>query len=320
MPDDDARLADDLGLDSLDMVELVCRLEKRYGVSLDETTIGPHMTISQIRAAASRAPTAGSAGSLRQASPSMPRWTRRIPARMLRRMLMDGVILPLFGLFCRIEVHGLDNLEKVQGPLILCANHQSDLDPLAVLFSLPGKYRKLVSPAMGLDRFHAHFHHLGRRPVEREKTQRRESSEGRRISRCVRSFGHFSGYGMLTLLFQTFPFPQGTAFRPSLVYTGELIDAGLWILIFPEGSVSRDGRLGSFKGGVSLIAEKTNVPVVTVCIDGMHEVLPPGHWWPRRGRVFVNFGNPQIYADEGHEQFAVKLEEAVRSMREGIPD
>jgi long-chain acyl-CoA synthetase len=325
VPGEDARLSRDLGLDSLDMVELVCRLEKRYGISLDETTIGPDTTVSQIRALASQAPSAEAAGPSRQTTPSMPRWTKRTPVRLLRRILMDGAILPLFGLFCRIEVHGLDNLQQLQGPVILCANHQSDLDPLAVLFSLPGRYRKLVSPAMGLNRFHAHFQHLGRGPEERDgsrKKGRRKKGDGKTgyISRCLKGFGHHVGYGMLTFLFQTFPFPQGAAFRPSLEYTGELIDGGLWILIFPEGSVSRDGRVGTFKGGVSLIAEKTSVPVITVSIDGMHEVLPPQHWWPRRGRVVVIFGKPHLYAGEGHEQFATRLEESVRGMKDSLQD
>lgn len=245
--------------------------------------------------------------------------------RLLRRMLMDGIILPLFGLFCRIEVHGLENLQQLQETVILCANHQSDLDPLAVLFSLPGRYRKLVSPAIGLNRFHAHFQHLGRGPEERGESAKK--GRGKRgygklgqISRCFKGFGHQVGYGMLTFLFQTFPFPQGTAFRPSLEYTGELLDAGLWILIFPEGSVSSDSRVGSFKGGVSLIAEKTSVPVIPVSIDGMHEVLPPQHWWPRRGRVRVIFGKPQLYAGKGHEQFAARLEESVRGMKDSLPD
>ena len=329
VPGEDAKLSDDLGLDSLDMVELVCRLEKRCGISLDETTIGPDTTVSEIRALASRAPSASpsaeAARSSRRNSPPMPRWTRRIPVRLLRRMLMDGIILPLFGLFCRIEVHGLENLQQLQETVILCANHQSDLDPLAVLFSLPGRYRKLVSPAIGLNRFHAHFQHLGRGPEERgesAKKGRGKRGNGKlgQISRCFKGFGHQVGYGMLTFLFQTFPFPQGTAFRPSLEYTGELLDAGLWILIFPEGSVSSDGRVGSFKGGVSLIAEKTSVPVIPVSIDGMHEVLPPQHWWPHRGRVRVIFGKPHLYAGEGHEQFAARLEESVRGMKDSLPD
>jgi long-chain acyl-CoA synthetase len=122
------------------------------------------------------------------------------------------------------------------------------------------------------------------------------------------------GYGILTFLFQTFPFPQGSAFRPSLEYTGELIDEGLCILIFPEGRVSEDGSIGLFKGGVSLIAEKTGVPVIPVRIEGMQKVLPPGHWWPRRGSVQTTFGKPHLYAGEGHEHFAGSLEESIRSM------
>ena len=321
VPNRDARLADDLGLDSLDMVELVCRLEKRYGISLDETIIGPDTTVGDIKTLASQPPLTQTERLQRRKTPSMPRWTRRFPVRLLRRVIMDLAVLPLFGIFCRIEVHGLDNLKNLQGPFILCANHQSDLDPLAVLQSLPIRYRKLVSPALGLNRFHAHFQHLGReaemrdRPVKKRSKGNGDENTGL-ISRSFKGFGHSLGYGMLTFLFQTFPFPQGSAFRPSLEYTGELIDAGLCILIFPEGRVSGDGSICSFKGGVSLIAEKTSVPVVPVCIDGMQDVLPPRHWWPRRGSGHIIFDKPHVYTGQGHEQFAISLEESIRSMKD----
>jgi hypothetical protein len=182
-------------------------------------------------------------------------------------------------------------------------------------------YRKHICPAMGLNRFHAHFEHLGREDVVEEQT---DAKHGRKngykkvlsLSRCFRGFGHYLGYGILTFLFQTFPFPQGSAFRPSLEYTGELIDAGLCILIFPEGRVSGDGSMGTFKGGISLIAEKTGVPVIPVRISGMHDVLPPKHWLPHRGKVFVTFGKPHLYSDEGHERFTRILQDTVRSMEE----
>jgi long-chain acyl-CoA synthetase len=310
------------------MVELVCRLEKQYGISLDETIIGPDTTVEEIRALASRASQASlAAGTVRPArrdSPPMPRWARRFPIRLLRRILTDGIVLRIFNLFCRLEVGGIENLHLLQGPRILCANHQSDLDPLAILLALPGRYRKLVSPAMGLNRFHAYFQHLGMEPEERGRKRRKSSGEKtdryrERAGRGLNPFAHHLGYFLLTLLFQTFPFPQGAAFRPSLEYTGELLDAGLWILIFPEGRVSSSRQMGNFKGGVSLIAEKTEVPVFPVSIEGMHEVLPPEHWWPRRGKVRIAFGEPLQYIDEGHERFARMLEKAVRALKEKFP-
>jgi 1-acyl-sn-glycerol-3-phosphate acyltransferase len=233
---------------------------------------------------------------------------------------MNGTILPLFRLFCRLDVQGFEKLDKLQEPVILCANHQSDMDPLAVLLALPTRYRKLICPAMGLNRFNAHFQHLGRMPPPTEYSKnrriRRSGLAHKHVpNRSIKGLFHGIGYTLLTFLFQTFPFPQGSAFRRSLEYTGELIDAGLSILIFPEGRVSVDGSIGRFKSGVSLIAEMTDVPVVPVHINGMHDVLPPQHWFPHRGYVQVTFGSSLRYNRQGHEQFTRTLEDAVRSMK-----
>jgi long-chain acyl-CoA synthetase len=320
-PDRGARLLDDLGLDSLDMVELVSRIEKTYGVSLDETIIGPDTTVGEIEELASR-DSRLKAPSLQRALP-MPRWTIRFPARLTRFVVTNGVILFFFNLLCRIQVEGLENLNFHKGPRILCANHQSDLDPLAILTALPLRYRRFIAPAMGLNRFYGYFTELGRKPEARPKGKRprtgcgntgKPPSSTRVFHRHVQRLFHHLGYGIVTLLFQTFPFPQGAAYRPSLEYTGELLDAGMWILIFPEGRVSSDGRIGDFKGGVSLIAEKTDVPVFPVAIEGMNRVLPPGTWLPRRGRVRIAFGKPLQYRDEGHEHFVQGIEETVRNL------
>jgi long-chain acyl-CoA synthetase len=320
-PKREARLAGDLGLDSLDTVELVSRLEKQYGVSLDETIIGPDTTVGEIEELVSGASRDEAARVQRPLH--MPRWTRRLPARMARFILTDGILLPLFKLFCRLEVKGLESLRKHEGSRILCANHQSDVDPFALLLALPLRLRRFVAPAMGLNRFYAYFTRLGRQPEERPRGHRspekvRETAGGRAnrndVRRSAKGFFHHLSYGIVTLLFQTFPFPQGAAYRPSLEYTGELLDAGFWLLIFPEGRVSMDGSIGEFKGGVSLIAEKTEVPVFPVGIEGMHDVLPPGKWFPCRGRVKIAFGNPLWYRQEGHESFSRRIEEEVRRL------
>ena len=124
------------------------------------------------------------------------------------------------------------------------------------------------------------------------------------------SFLHGAAYFLVTFLFQTFPFPQGTAFRPSLEYTGELLDRGMSILIFPEGEVSRPRGRRSFRSGIAKIAELTEAPV-----------LPVGIQWgtnPRkniaRRAITVSFGSPVRYGGEGHEEFARRVESEVRRL------
>ena len=87
------------------------------------------------------------------------------------------------------------------------------------------------------------------------------------------------------------------------------------MILFPEGTRSRDGSLAAFKPGIGLLATRTGVPVVPVRIDGLHAILPPGNVRPRRGQVEVRFGVP-LRAEPGEDSraFTARLEAAVRSL------
>jgi 1-acyl-sn-glycerol-3-phosphate acyltransferase len=220
---------------------------------------------------------------------------------------MDILILPAFRVV--FEVHGRGPAGGMKTPSIIAANHTSNLDPLFVLLTLPVRMRRLLAPAMGLNRFDARFSRFS-------KLENKARSGALKLLQAI-------GYGVVTFLFQTFPFPQGTAYRPSLEYTGELLDGGKWILIFPEGEVappgkprSRDNpdrsgrrfeeaaasRPGRFRGGVARIAENTGAPVIPAAIG-------------REGRrVTVSYGAPLRYAGEGYDAFAQKVQSAVNGM------
>ncbi len=221
-------------------------------------------------------------------------------ARLFRAAVMDGLILPIVRVFCSLDVYGIEHLEAEEGERIIVSNHQSHIDPLAILLALPVKYRHLISPTMGLNRFRAHFAGFS-------------SIRTGTLSR-FRSFLHGLAYGIVTLLFQTYPFPQGAAYRPSLEYTGELLDKGRWILIFPAGEVSPDGEIHRFKKGIGMIAEQTMTDISPASIDGMCNVLRPGKRLPKRAPVRVRFGSPLRYDGEGYDEFSGKVEAAVRSL------
>jgi long-chain acyl-CoA synthetase len=71
-----------------------------------------------------------------------------------------------------------------------------------------------------------------------------------------------------------------------------ILSQGEPILIFPEGTRSRNGELQEFKPGVGLIAMEMNVPVIPTFIDGTYEALPAGRTMPRRSRIRVSFSKP----------------------------
>lgn len=72
-----------------------------------------------------------------------------------------------------------------------------------------------------------------------------------------------------------------------------VLKGGQSLLMFPEGTRSRDGQLQTAQAGVGLIACKTRVPVVPVRVFGARALLPRGSFFPRPGaRLSVVFRRP----------------------------
>ena len=68
--------------------------------------------------------------------------------------------------------------------------------------------------------------------------------------------------------------------------------AGELILMFPEGTRTMDGSVGTIQPGFSLIARRTKVPIVPVAVDGAYEALPRNRKMIRLAKVAVCVGDP----------------------------
>jgi 1-acyl-sn-glycerol-3-phosphate acyltransferase len=78
----------------------------------------------------------------------------------------------------------------------------------------------------------------------------------------------------------------------SLERAADAIRAGRSVVLFPEGTRSRSGKLQPFKRGAFHLAVRARVPVVPVAISGTGRALPPGRWKVRPGSVRVSFAPP----------------------------
>ena len=72
----------------------------------------------------------------------------------------------------------------------------------------------------------------------------------------------------------------------------ELVDQGLSLIVFPEGTRSVDGRVGRFKGGSFVLALEAGLPIVPISVSGSRNVMRKGRLAVRPGRVELRVHPP----------------------------
>jgi long-chain acyl-CoA synthetase len=282
---------EEIGLSSLERVEMMVALEDALSTTIDETAFSSVKTVADLERLAA-APAAA------EAAPEpvdFPSWNRALPFRVLRAIAQPGVLLPLTRVFAWIRVDGLQNLNTVAGPVIFAANHQSHMDVPVILAALPGAWRRRVATAMAKEFFKAHFFPEG-------------FTRGKRLARSLE-------YYLSAAFFNTFPLPQREAgARQTLRYAGELVSTGFSVLIFPEGKRTDHGEIAPFRPGVGMMAARLGVPVIPVRLEGVDRVLHQTWKMAKPGRVRVTFGAPLRLSGDDYVELTAQVEAAVRKL------
>lgn len=159
--------------------------------------------------------------------------------------------------YWKLTVEGIDRVPR-RSPVLLCANHTSHLDALAILAALPRDVALRASTAAAKDVF-ADF------------PARRVVSE---------------------VLTNALPIGRGAEFARGLRELEAVLYARRPLILFPEGRRSTDGQLVEFKPGAAMLSLRTGTPIVPIHIDGARHSLPRGGYFPRPGPVRVRFGQP----------------------------
>jgi 1-acyl-sn-glycerol-3-phosphate acyltransferase len=240
-----------------------------------------------------RPDTASACEDVRDRAPSAEEIERRFSSpimRTARPMVLAGVGALKLGLRFGWDAHFEYNLHRLHGPVVLAANHRSHVDTAAILGTLPKRWRSKTAVAAALDVFGPDTNNGMRRRVGKDLLQ------------------FVVGAGFHAFAFDRFG-PPLRSVRTSV----QLIRNGWSLLLYPEGTRSKDAQINSFKAGVGLLARFTERPVIPIFVGGGEQVLPYGAFMLRAARIQVRYGSPMYYeAKDTPITFAARVEEQVR--------
>jgi long-chain acyl-CoA synthetase len=309
------RLAEDLHLDSLAMVQLQSTLETSFGLELDDSVWGQVRTVGDLRGLLFQHPSeaigrvatslmpevaAGAGEGVPARLPAIPskrdgavfpRWPWWPVIFAVRAGFLEGVMRPLLWLALSPRIAPRIPLAR---PSLLIANHLTAFDVPVILYALTSNDRDHVAVAMS---------------GELLTGWRRGKAERHRLASVLTPLA----YWLVSALFNVFPLPRGAGLRQSFAHAGEAMDKGYHVLVFPEGRRSRDGRLQPFEPGIGLLAQESEVPVQPILVEGLKRVK--GEKWLDRRTVAVRLGEPlAMEPGEEPQSFTRRLEAAMAAL------
>jgi 1-acyl-sn-glycerol-3-phosphate acyltransferase len=195
-------------------------------------------------------------------------WARCAPARLARESILSGFFGPVMAWYVHRRIEGREVFSEIKPPVVFVANHSSHMDTPAILRALPRGWRQRTAVAAAADYFYR--------------------------KRWVAA--------IVSLLFSTVPIQRkgGGMDKDSADHLHRLLRQRWNLLIYAEGTRSRDGSRGKLHSGAAVLAATNDVPIMPIYVSGTNAAMPPGRTWPRRFRagrlhrqpIAVRFGPP----------------------------
>lgn len=272
-PDDN--LETDLLMDSLDKVSLQGFIEQTFGVVVTAADLANFKTVVRLAEYVGAKKTHTDVESVD--------WktllTRPVENLKLPHMAFTGVLFTRFArclsrLCFGYKTYGHENI-PAEGPFILAPNHQSYLDAPLVIGDMD-------SQTLRRTYFYAKKDHV-RGPIMRLLAR---------------------NHNVVIMDLSTL--------KDSIRALGQILSDGKNLVIFPEGTRTRNGQVGEFKKTFAILAKELNVPIVPVRIEGAYEAWPRSRKLPRFRKVSVTYLPAISPADEeSYEALASRVRAAV---------
>jgi len=289
----------DLGLDSMQRVELLTALEQQLGGEVPESQLAEIYSVRDLVDAILASASRGEG----QARAAAPVWSTILsePATdpdvlaLARHNIFAEVFFFLLGrmiyLFALdrfdLKMRGLENLLE-KGPYLLCSNHQSYIDPLVMAGALPWQVFRYTFALGTSDIF----------------------GEGlmRRLARWIRVV-------VLDPDANLVPAMRAGFFG---------LSQGRILMLYPEGERTNDGNPTVFRKGAAILSIHAQAPIVPVAIEGFYKAWPRHKKFPKFARLQLVFGKPiqppqlNEASEAAYERLTSELKSSVVAMRQEL--
>ena len=272
-----AHLELDLGLDSLDTVELLSHIEGTFGVKIDEQTFVEYCTVEKLAEYVEKHSNEMMNDTKMDWKEILSKDTEgELPKSNRIGKIIKFILKPVFLFFVKVKKEGLENIEKNE-PVIFAGNHQSFLDGFIVNQAVPNSV---------LDKtyYFADIKHF------------------------KKGYMKFMGENSNIIFVDI-----NKNLVNSLQMLSKALRNGKNIVIFPEGTRTRDGKINNFKKFFAILSKELNIPIVPFVLDGAYEAYPPSSKYPKGGDVKVKFLEKIYPADMSYEEITEKVYNTVKN-------
>lgn len=271
----DAHLELDLGLDSLDIVEILSFVESSYGVKIKEEEFTNIKNILTLAAFIKNHGGTFSNVEIDWKSILNERIDIDLPKSAWVGKLIRIITMPIFSLYFSLKKESQDKISNE--PAIYVGNHQSFLDALMFNQAIPMKMMNDTYYIATVVHFDT--------PLRRYLADR----------------------GNILIV------DINKNLKETLQVSAEVLREGKNLVIFPEGARTRDGELQEFKKTFAILSKELNVPVVPFGIKGAYKAMPYGSKFPSMYPIKIKFFD-KIYPENlTIEEIVEKSKEEIQS-------
>ncbi|MBC2856739.1 AMP-binding protein [Cetobacterium sp. 2A] len=269
-----AHLELDLGMDSLDIVELIAFLEGSFGVKITENVLVNNPTVEKLSEYIRENATGMDITETNWGEILKVESSEFLPKSNSVGTVINTLFKIPFSIYIKIKKSGLENLD-INSPVIFVGNHQSFLDGFIFNQSIS---KKIFNNTYFLAKV-AHF------------------KKG-----ALKYIGENSNLILIDI---------NKNLSETLQAASTALKNGKNIVIFPEGVRSRDGKMREFKKAFAILAKEINVDVIPFGIKGAYELYPANVKFPNSGEVEIKFF-PKISSEKlSYEEIVKKSHDTI---------